>query len=225
MRMKSKRTSGDAFNWYLSSPAVTAVNEDDENSVSGCSSSSMLDAISPATCTSLRSTPAKRKRNTVSIASSFNDNSSDDGNPPFTYLIIMFVCLVLFCFCLSLDIRSKFYLGTRVIILRITENHQRTVSQSIMIEAIFLESLIQEREMIERIMRNTKTKAKQANKRKEWSEKRHIRLVQMIRNLNGFTIIAGSYVPGHDFDPKSRPFSQEELRPQPMSKKSKKQVK
>jgi len=94
-----------------SSPAVTAVNEDDENSVSGCSSSSMLDAISPATCTSLRSTPAKRKRNTVSIASSFNDNSSDDG----------------------------------------------------------------------------------------------------------------SYVPGHDFDPKSRPFSQEELRPQPMSKKSKKQ--
>jgi len=33
----------------------------------------------------------------------------------------------------------------------------------------------------------------------------------------------GSYVPGHDFDPKSRPFSQEELRPQPMSKKSKKQ--
>merc|ERR1712179_276507 len=51
-----------------SSPAVTAVNEDDENSVSGCSSSSMLDAISPATCTSLRSTPAKRKRNTVSIA-------------------------------------------------------------------------------------------------------------------------------------------------------------
>ena len=35
---------------------------------------------------------------------------------------------------------------------------------------------------------------------------------------------AGSYVPGQDFDPKSRPFSQEELRPQPMSKKSKKQV-
>lgn len=34
----------------------------------------------------------------------------------------------------------------------------------------------------------------------------------------------GSYVPGQDFDPKSRQFSPEELRPQPMSKKSKKQV-
>lgn len=33
----------------------------------------------------------------------------------------------------------------------------------------------------------------------------------------------GSYVPGLDFDPKNRSFSQEELRPQPMSKKSKKQ--
>merc|ERR1712071_593825 len=95
------------------SPAMTLVNEDDDNSVSECSSSSVLDAISPAaTCTSFsRTTPAKRKRTAVSIASSFNDNSSDDG----------------------------------------------------------------------------------------------------------------SYVPCHDFDPKSRPFSQEELRPQPMSKKSKKQ--
>jgi len=95
----------------VASPAVTVVTEDDDASVSGCSSSSVLDAVSPATCTSYRSAPAKRKRTAVSIASSFNDNSSDDG----------------------------------------------------------------------------------------------------------------SYVPGHDFDPKSRPFSQEELRPQPMSKKSKKQ--
>ena len=37
--------------------------------------------------------------------------------------------------------------------------------------------------------------------------------------------LIGSYVPGQeDFDPKSRQFSPEELRPQPMSKKSKKQV-
>lgn len=36
--------------------------------------------------------------------------------------------------------------------------------------------------------------------------------------------LTGSYVPGQDFDPKSRQFSPEELRPQPMSKKSKKQV-
>lgn len=37
-------------------------------------------------------------------------------------------------------------------------------------------------------------------------------------------LLLGSYIPGQDFDPKSRQFSPEELRPQPMSKKSKKQV-
>jgi hypothetical protein len=33
-----------------------------------------------------------------------------------------------------------------------------------------------------------------------------------------------SLIPGIDFDPRSRQFSEEELRPQPMTKKSKKQV-
>lgn len=48
--------------------------------------------------------------------------------------------------------------------------------------------------------------------------------VSVCSSVNGNTSDDGSYVPGMDFDPKNRPFSQEELRPQPMSKKSKKQV-
>jgi len=47
--------------------------------------------------------------------------------------------------------------------------------------------------------------------------------VSVSSSINGNTSDDGSYVPGMDFDPKNRPFSQEELRPQPMSKKSKKQ--
>lgn len=47
--------------------------------------------------------------------------------------------------------------------------------------------------------------------------------VSVCSSVNGNTSDDGSYVPGMDFDPKNRPFSQEELRPQPMSKKSKKQ--
>lgn len=53
--------------------------------------------------------------------------------------------------------------------------------------------------------------------------KRKRTAVSIASSTNGNTSDDGSYVPGHDFDPKSRPFSQEELRPQPMSKKSKKQ--
>lgn len=55
------------------------------------------------------------------------------------------------------------------------------------------------------------------------SGKRKRTAVSIASSTNGNTSDDGSYVPGHDFDPKSRPFSQEELRPQPMSKKSKKQ--
>ena len=35
--------------------------------------------------------------------------------------------------------------------------------------------------------------------------------------------VEDTLIPGHDFDPRSRQFSEEELRPQPMTKKSRKQ--
>ena len=121
------------YNIHFISVKESAINDDDEDS-SSSSSSSNYQSITPA-LVSPKATN-RRKRVAVSIASSFNDNISDDG------MIFLFISI------------SK------------CEDH--------------------------------------FNNTKSWK--------------------TGSYVPGLDFDPKNRSFSQEELRPQPMSKKSKKQV-
>ena len=109
--------------------------QDDEcSNASDSSASSVMDSIIPETLQEARPAASRRKRAAVSISSSVNDNTSDDG---------------------------IFFSG---------KMRRKTLSLQLGLSS------------------------------------------------------AGSYVPGQDFDPKSRPFSQEELRPQPMSKKSKKQV-